>query len=385
MQTAVVKGRIATPEGVRPGALTIAEGRIARLDADDAAGKAYDFGDALVAPGFVDVHVHGVGPFGMAKIADILGAAEWLPRFGTVGFLPTVASLGKDGFARFCRNVREARDMARPGSARVLGAHCEGPFINPDRCGGMDPAVLRPPDAEEALFYIEESGGALNSMTLSPELPGAEDVIRLLAGRGVAVALGHSSADDACIERAVAAGARRICHLFNVFMRPSEFGQGAWTREAARAFLERRMLDAEVICDMRHVAPEDVRMAARALGPDRFIAITDAMQGAGLPPGEYRMADGRAYHTRDGVGRRVRDGTLVGSVLTMDRAFANLVGQCGASEADAVRYVSTNPSRAAGAVDAGSLEPGKRADIAVLDKDYRCVATFVGGEPAHLP
>lgn len=384
MDTIVIKGRLATPQGIRRGALTIEEGRIARVAAEGAAGRTFDFGEALVSPGFVDVHLHGAGPFRMFEAEDIAGAAEFLVRFGVTGFLPTASNLSAEEYAQFGRNARAAQSLFRPGSARVLGAHFEGPFINPDRCGGMDPARLRPPDAEECLYYLEAAPGTMKLMTLSPELPGAEKVIRLLANRGVVASLGHSLAGEREIGHAVAAGARQVCHLFNVFMRPAEFGEGTWTEDSAVAFLEQRRLDCEVICDLHHVAHEHVRMAAAALGPDRFLAITDAARGAGLPPGEYPMKQGGTFHTRDGAARRTSDGALIGSVITLDRAFANLVEHCGVDEATAVRYAATNPARAAGARDAGTLEPGKRADVAVLDRDHACIAAFAGGVPAHL-
>lgn len=385
MDTLVIKGRLILPNGVRRGAVTVCSGRIAAVDATGGVGTTYDFGDALVAPGFIDTHLHGIGPYGMVETDDLLGAAALQPQHGTAGFAPTAASLSVEGYVAFGRQVREARSLAQPGSADILGAHFEGPFINPERRGGMDARLLRPPDMDECRRYLDEAGDAMVMMTLSPELPGALEVVRLLRARGVVASAGHSVATREEIEAALGAGVGRICHLFNTIMRPSEFGTGAWTEESVFAFLSRRALDCEVICDMRHVSPENVRRAAEALGPDRFIAITDSMKGAGLPPGEHEMADGRRFTTRDGVGRLVSDGTLVGSVVTMEKAFANLVEHCGVDVPTAARYTSTNAARSLGILaDTGTVEKGKRANLAVLAADYRCVAAFVDGRPAHL-
>lgn len=385
MDTIIIKGTLLLPTGARRGAVTVHNGRIETVNAAGGAGRTYDFGDALVAPGFVDMHLHGLGPYGMLDTEDILGASVMQPQFGTTGFVPTAASLSAEEYVRFGRNVREAQAAAEPGAARILGAHFEGPFINPLRRGAMLAERLRPATAEECLLYLEEVGGAMRMMTLSPELPGAIDVIRLLRRHGVIASAGHSLATENEIEAAIGFGLDHVCHLFNTFVRPAEFGNGSWSLESATALLARRKLDCEVICDMRHVAAENVRMAAAALGPDRFIAITDSMVGAGLPPSDYETEDGRRFSTRDGAARLASDGTLAGSVITLDKAFANLVECCGVHPATAARYVSTNAAKALGILgEAGTLEAGKRANLTILDADYNCMATFVNGIPAHL-
>ncbi|NLE40147.1 MAG: N-acetylglucosamine-6-phosphate deacetylase, partial [Pirellulaceae bacterium] len=157
-----------------------------------------------------------------------------------------------------------------------------------------------------------------------------------------------------------------------------------WKKGLLDAILASDRLDAEVVCDLVHVRREHLRLAIDRFGPDRLIGITDSLQGAGLEPGEFPMTDGRMMTTRDGAARLVANGTLVGSVITMNRAFANLVEACGVDPADAARFTSTNPARAMGVGhELGSLEVGKKANLAVLDKKYECVATYIAGRKVY--
>ncbi|HRU06693.1 MAG TPA: amidohydrolase family protein [Candidatus Brocadiia bacterium] len=379
----ILKGRIVAADGVFKGALVVEEGRISRMGRTATGrGRVLDFGDAFILPGFIDLHVHGLLQFGVMDAQGIMGVAAAQPRFGVTGFTPGAASLSVERYLQFADGVRQAQREAPPASAKILGAHFEGPFIAPERRGGMDAAFLREPSLEELKLYLDRSAGSLKIMTLSPELPGALDVIRELRRHGAVASVGHSAADARQLDAAIAAGATHVCHLFNAFMRPSEFSTPPWTRDAVFAWLRRRRATCEVICDMRHVPPGVVRDAAAALGPSHLVAVTDGMTGAGLPPGASRLMDGREYTTDDGVGRLVSTGQIVGSVITMNRALANLVEQCGLSLPDAAKAASSNPARVLG-LRAGVLAPGRPADIAVLNSACECVATFIDGRQVH--
>ena len=380
-----VKGRVVTPERVETGAVTISGERIASVGEPADQGVTHDYGDALILPGFLDIHMHGLGPYGVTETDDILGVARLQPTYGTTGFLPGVASLSVEGYLEFVRNLRRAQGAAPAGSARILGAHFEGPFINPDRKGGMRAEQLRPVSLDECRLYLDEAGGALRMMTLSPELEGAEAVTRLLRERDVVVALGHSKASTEQIERAVAAGARHVCHLFNAFLRPREIEAGLWDVDRVFAIFREGGVNCELISDLHHVKPEPMRLAFQALGPDRIVAATDAMAGAGAGPGVHTMMDGRSYATHDGAARLVTTGALVGSVLTMNRAFVNLVERVGLDEVAAAKATATNAARALGLGDeTGALEFGKRADIAVLRPDGEALATYLAGERVYV-
>ncbi len=377
-----ITGRIVTPTETHAGTVRVEDGRIAQVGPDiPAEGKIHDFGDALVVPGFIDVHMHGITEFETFDVEAIVGSSLAELRFGTTGFLPTVASLTEQQYLQFGKNVRQAQEQAKGRGARILGGHFEGPFINPANKGGMDATRLGPMDVGRCQRYIDQAGEAMKLMTLSPELPGSEAVISLLRKHGCVISLGHSRASEDDLNRAVKAGLTQVCHLFNTFLRTGESEPGVWKPGLVERILANESLNCEVICDMHHVAPLYVKLAAKALGPERFLAITDSGRGAGIAAAQYVMVDGRKTTTHGGAARLLETGVLIGSVLTMNRAFANLVELCGIDLVSAGRFTSSNPARAMGIdADLGSLQVGKQADIAVLDGQYECLATFVGGQ-----
>ncbi len=378
-----IRGRVVTPDGVVSGAVTVDQGRIVRVGpASDVSGEVIDYGSNLIVPGFIDIHLHGIGPYTMFGEDDIAGAASMQLKYGTTAFLPTLASVTDAAFCEFAENIRTAQMRARGKGAVILGGHFEGPFINPLKKGGMDATYLQPMSVSKCCRYLET--GALRYMTLSPELPGSEAVIRHLTQNGVVVSLGHTKANREEMLLATAAGATSVCHLFNTFDRTGEVEPGVWKPGLVECMLTNVDLSCEIICDMQHVLPEHVRVAEACLRPNRFIAITDSMTGSGLSSGEYQMVDGRWYSTVSGAGR-LRDepgqGGLVGSVITMNTAFANLVEVCGFDVVAAARYTSANAAELLGLGQAmGAITTGRSANFAVLNDRYECIATFVDGE-----
>ena len=381
-----IKGRIVTPDGIVNGAVAVEHGRIAGVEySADAAGEVFDYGSNLIVPGFIDIHLHGIGPYTMFAASDMINAAKLQLQYGTTAFLPTAASMTDGEFIEFAQNTVQAQKLATGTGAAILGAHFEGPFINPAKKGGMDAKYLQPMSLEQCRRYVDT--GALKYMTLSPELPGSEEVIRYLSQNGVTVSLGHTRATPEESLRAAAAGASAVCHLFNTFDRTGEAEPGVWKPGLVEAILENRKLSCELICDMQHVFPAYVRLAEAVLRPCRFIAITDSMTGAGQPPGDYRMVDGRWYSTTSGAAR-LRDepgrNGLVGSVITMNRAFANLIEICGFDAVTASRYTSANAALLLGIEqEMGTIEPGRNANLAVLNEHYECIASFVNGDKLY--
>ncbi|MFA6100927.1 MAG: amidohydrolase family protein [Victivallaceae bacterium] len=378
-----IKGRIVTPDSIVNGAVVVKHGRIAGVESDTSSYRdVFDYGLNLIVPGFIDIHLHGIGPYIMFGVDDMTGAAKLQLQYGTTAFLPTAASMTDDEFMEFARNIAQAQKCAGGAGAVIIGAHFEGPFINPAKKGGMDAKYLQPMSMEKCRRYAET--GVLKYMTLSPELPGSEEVIRYLSRNGIAVSLGHTTATCKESLAATDAGAASVCHLFNTFDRTGEAEPGVWKPGLVEAILENKKLFCELICDMQHVFPAYIRLAEATLRPHRFIAITDSMTGAGQQPGDYRMVDGRWYSTASGAGR-LRDepgrNGLVGSIITMNQAFANLINVCGFDAVAAVRYTSTNAALLLGLDrEMGAIESGRRANLAVLNERYECVATFIDGE-----
>ena len=345
-----------------------------------------DLTGAIVVPGFVDVHVHGVlGVDTLDGPGSIDAIARQLPRFGVTAFCPTTVACAPEALDAVLRDVADARTRADRGpAARVLPAHLESNFLNPEYAGAQPVDCLRtfrpgaPARAGDAfgardiLDVIDRRRADVGIVTLAPEIDGGLELVRTLAALGVRVSIGHSGATYDEARAAIGAGVRHATHLFNR-MRPMTHRDPG----VAGAVLGSEEVAAELICDGRHVHPAMMRVAIAAKSAARVMAITDATAGAGLPAGARARLGGREILVADVA--TLADGTLAGSVLTMDRAFACLVGPCGVDLADAARLCSTTPARELGLVGLGVIAPGAFADLTVLDGQFRPIATWVGG------
>jgi N-acetylglucosamine-6-phosphate deacetylase len=292
--------------------------------------------------------------------------------------------------------VRRAREAPSPLSARVLPAHLESNFINPDYKGAQPLACLRNPrlavshwaggaggagrsakagefDAADVLLEIERGAPDISIVTLAPEIDGGLDLINWLTTRGLRVSLGHSGASYDEAQAAIAAGARHATHLFNR-MAPLDHRKPG----LVGAVLQAEEVAAEVICDGVHVHPALIRTAVAAKRPSRMMAITDGTAGAGLPVGTRTVLGDQAITVSESAAF-LADGTLAGSVLTMDRAFEMLVNRVGFSPVEAATMCATTPARELGLVGHGAIVPGAVADLVVLDAQFAVVQTYVAG------
>lgn len=382
-------GDVVTPsEVISPGEVVIEGGRVSRVGKVASASshpKASLFelpAGAMVLAGFIDIHMHGLGRFD-TRGQGIKGIAKLEPMYGTTGFLPTLASATYQQYLDFLREVEETMELNE--GARVLGAHLEGPYINPAARGAMDERFLVLPEKKEYERLMEKGNNILKLMSLSPELPGAIELIRTLRKNKIVASAGHSTADEKQMRQAIDAGLRHLCHLFNASRKMSDKEPGVRYPGFSEMCLALGGFTAEIICDTVHVHPLLVRLAARALGVDNIVAITDSMRGTGLPDGTYLSSDGRKFYTRRGdAARLVVDNKIIGSTLTMNIALKNLVEKCGFSLPEASRITSLNPARVIGLQDSlGSIEPGKLADIAVLNPEFECLMTLREGRPIY--
>ncbi len=347
----------------------------------------FSFPDHYIVPGFVDVHVHGVeGADSLDGGAALQTIAERLPKYGVTAFCPTSVACDPTALRTLLNGVRAARTTRPPGGARVLPAHLESNFISPDFKGAQPAECLRLPPKEPAtprlaahdwtgediLAEIANARPDVGIVTAAPELDGAVDLIRDLVSHGHHVSLGHSGANYEQATAAVRAGARQATHLFNRMTPLTHRAPGL-----AGALLESDEVIAELICDGVHVHPAMMRVALAAKRPERIMAITDGTAGSGLPQGSHATLGGRRITVRDAA--YLDDGTIAGSVLTMDRAFAKLTSEVGLSLVDAATVCSTTPARALGLQGFGVLAGGAIADLVVLDRDLRVVQTWVAG------
>ena len=380
-----ITGEIVTPEGVLSGgAVTIDDsGRIAEVGAGR--GVSARSGDieapgCVVLPGFLDPHIHGGGgaDFMHGTVDAVRQVARTHARFGTTGLLATtLTASGGDTEAA----IRAARDVAEagpgPGEARVLGVHLEGPYLCAARRGAQPLAWVRPPDPAEMAHWLEIGGGLIRKLTLAPELAGAETLVRQAQAAGVTVSAGHTDATAAQVEAAVGWGLTGTTHVFNAM-------RGLHHREPGTvgAALTCPEIVCEVIADGVHLHPQVVRLILTAKGPQGVVLITDAMEGTGMPAGEFFLG-GQAVQVQDGVAS-FADGTLAGSVLTMSRALANLRAFADVSLPDAAVLSSGNAARQMGLdTQFGAIAPGRTADLVVLHPQTgEALRTLVGGQTA---
>jgi len=372
-------------DGIRSPATVLLEGeRILDITPGRRSGGAGDqhleLNGYLIVPGFIDVHIHGVdGTDTLDSGTAVSRIAAGLPKYGVTAFCPTTVACGAAALGEVLAAVDNARGNRAPRSARVLGAHLESNFINKDFRGAQPETHLKSPTgpgSSEIRNEIDRAGSAVAIVTLAPELDGAIDLIRHLAGRGTRVSLGHSGASFESAEAAIDAGARHATHLYNRMPPLNHRDPGL-----AGAVLTRPEVAAEIICDGVHVRTPMIQLAVAAKGVGGIMAITDGTAAAGLPEGSVASLGQRRICVRGGAAY-LDDGTLAGSVATMDLVFWFLVKQVGLSLSDASRACSTTPAGALGAGNFGALIPGALADLVVLDRNLTVKQTYIAGQLA---
>lgn len=371
--------RIVTPiEEMTSAAIIIEGGRIAwlgpavqlrELEVD----RVLDVGGLVVLPGFIDLHVHGGGGYEVIEgtTESLLGVAQAHARFGTTAFLATTASFPWPEILATARAVRRMTDRDLAG-AQILGLHLEGPFINEQRRGAHPRDFLLAPTSTLLAEIERDAGEALRMVAVAPELWPA-DLLQSLAEQNVVVALGHSMASYEEARRAIEAGASHAIHTFNATVpfhhrHPGLIG----------AVLTSDEVTAEVIPDGVHVHPAAIRLLLRCKGMNRTVLVTDATSAAGLPDGVYKVLGQTTTVSERSV--RLADGTLAGSVLTMNQAVANMCRFAGIPLLQAVAMATLNPARVVKVQSRkGTLRVGMDADLIAVDEDLNVHLTLVGG------
>jgi N-acetylglucosamine-6-phosphate deacetylase len=338
-------------------------------------------GDAILAPGFVDIHVHGgAGVDVMRGATDELSRLHrFLTSHGVTGYFPTTVAAPLDETCRSLERLAEVieRTATLTGGdgealARPLGIHLEGPFLSHKRRGVHPPEYLIEPTVAIFERLWQAARGQVRMMTIAPELPGALAVISEAARRGVCVSIGHSDATLEAARAGVRAGARHATHTFNA-MRPLDHRDPG----IVGAVLSDDAVTADLIADGIHVAPEVVKIILLAKRVERSVLITDATAAAGMPDGTYQLGP-LQVQVKDG--KCTVDGRLAGSVLTMDRAVRNVTQFAGWGLRDAVRAATLNAARVVGFERQGRIAPGAEANFVVLSADGQVKKTIVRGK-----
>ncbi len=388
MRIAFTAARLYTPVEEIQNPLLIAEdGRITELTSRSASElprntRLVDFGDAILAPGFFDIHIHGgAGLDAMrASPSELPRLGQFLATHGVTGYFPTTVAAPLDAtcaaLGRLADAIEEqASSTGNTPQARPLGIHLEGPFLSHKRRGVHPAENLIAPTIEIFDRLWQAARGHVRMMTIAPEIPGAMEVIAEAARRNVCVSIGHSDAEMPVAQNAVNAGARHATHTFNA-MRPLDHRDPGIIGEV----LTDDRVTADVIADGIHVAPVVVQLFLQAKGVERAVLITDAISATGMPDGRYQLGP-IEVDVKDG--KCTANGSLAGSVLTMDRAVRNVTRFSKWTLRDAVRAATLNPARAVGmASNRGILANGAVADFVVLNGQGEVLKTIVGGAGA---
>jgi len=334
-----------------------------------------DMSDCQVIPGLVDTHLHGTGGFASMdadRKSDLSGIARTLAAHGVTSFVATVLAAPQEKMLAVIRALAKQAGP-NPYGAELVGIHLEGPYISFERRGAQSAEAVRAIDVGEVQALLEAGNSHIKTMTFAPELPDSEALLEVLLAHGVTPSMGHSSADEAAVLRAINAGARRCTHLFNG-MPPLNQREASLT---SLGLTDDRLV-IELTCDGVHVHPRMIDLACRSKPRPGVVGISDATQGAGLEDGIYHLGEDEVC-IAEGFCRRVSDGKLAGSCLTLDQALRNLRDFTTLPRPDVVACYTANAAASIRLTDRGIIQPGKRADLTVVNDRWEVQMTIVNG------
>ena len=333
----------------------------------DATGK-----DWIIVPGFIDIHIHGSSGFDAmdATPQALDGLASALPREGTTSFLATTMTQSDEAISATLHNA--SLFNADKKQAEMLGVHLEGPFISPKRAGAQPIEHIQLPSTSLFKKWQELSGNRIKIVTVAPEMDNALAFIEEVSEDGVIASLGHTDATSEVVRKAVKAGASHVTHLYNQMSPFHHREPGA----IGAAFLE-DCLTVELIVDLIHSHPKSIELAFRQKNASRIILITDAIRAKGLAPGSYDLGgqDVEVSH----IDARLHDGTLAGSILTMETAVKNMKAVTNCTLSELVAMTSANAAAKLGLSNKGKIESGRDADLTIIDKDWNVQMTICRG------
>jgi len=365
-------GEIFTPyEYIKDGVITIENGIITDIKKGKTGEMSLDFPSSIIAPGFIDVHTHGIAD------ADVMDASaksidkmkEAYASHGVTSFCPTTETAPLNHIEKALNAIKASKNLG----AKALGVHLEGPFLSLEKPGAQIVEDIRPPSKEEFDELWNTSERSIKLMTIAPEVPGATKLIRYVSLLGVTVSMGHSNATYDEALAGIRAGVSHTTHLFN--------GMRAYHHRepgGIGAVLENPNVSVELITDFVHLHPATIQLVYTVKPKNKVIVVTDSIRAADMPDGLYK--DRFELYVKDGEAR-LPNGTLAGSTLTLDKALRNLVFELRVPIKDAMTMITANPAKCIKVDDKiGSIEIGKCADLVVLDRDLNVMRTFIDGE-----
>jgi N-acetylglucosamine-6-phosphate deacetylase len=383
-KTIISNGTIITPfQLLEDKVISIEKGKIIAIEnkkniAAPVGTEVIDARDGFVVPGFIDIHVHGGGGSDImdGNYEAVKQVAVTHSRFGTTAFLPTTMTMSKDKIIRSLRSIHEAF-VKGTRAAEILGVHMEGPYISPEKKGAQKEEDIKKASIEEFLEFNRTSGNLISLVTIAPEIPGAIELIRWLSEHKIIASIGHSNATYEQVQEGIRAGLSHVTHTFNAMSGLNHREPGV----VGAALLSSQLI-LEMIADGIHLHPAVMQILVKAKEIGKIVLITDAMRATSKPEGTYELG-GQEVTVSKGQAR-LKDGTLAGSVLTMDKAVRNMINKVEVSLTEAIQMATINPAKCLGVEGKkGSLEPGKDADIVILNKKLKVELTMVKGKVVY--
>jgi len=388
MRLALTNGQIVLPQQVIMDRTLLIEDRkitgLAEAGALGAETEQIDVEGRYITPGLIDIHIHGAlgHTFNEPTVEAFAVILQENARRGVTALLATTATAPIPDLVNCLEFSRQWLAESRPG-AQLLGVHVEGPYFSMAQRGAQDPAHIRTPDDGTPAQLLEHRD-VIKMMSYAPELPGALALTSRLVELGIVAAAGHSSATD---QEVLAAMERGLSHAIHIWSAQSTtIREGPWRKPGLlEASLTFDGLTVEMIADNKHLPPTLMKLAYKAIGPDRLCVISDATSGAGLPEGARFRMGGMVYQVHDGVGMMLDRSAFAGSTTLLNQMIPILVDQVGIPLVEAVRMATLTPARVIGVADRkGSLEPGKDADLAIFDANFKPWRTMIGGRWINL-
>ncbi len=375
----LLQGKIMTPSGIHHGILRMDKGIISRVAIGESDAHAINVGNAVIVPGFIDLHMHGIHTYLIDNGPDdLLEICRVIPRYGITSFLPTVAPRKQGEDNRFLASISSVQS----DGAIILGFHLEGPFLK--ITGSLSADAIAKADPKRVMALIEAAEPYPAIFSISPDLENITDIIPLMAKNNTAVFMTHTAANVQQTQAAIALGARHATHFYDVFPCPEVSEPGVRPCGIVEAVLADKNVSVDFILDGVHVDPIAVKMAiaCKSKGPGTVCLITDSNIGAGLEPGKFIFGQSGEieFAYRGSPARKTKDQTLAGSGLTMDQAVRNAIKLLDVDLQEAVTMASGNPARVIGMDHRkGKIQEGYDADLVILDPGLNVLQTWIAG------